>query len=61
MSNGSIFNNFKTFMHDALFPNYLMNFILFSYPSALRILLKMLAKSATWMGNLISLAKNAEL
>ena len=48
-------------MHDAFLPNYLMNFILFFYPSALRILLKMLAKSATWMGNLISLAKNAEL
>ena len=47
-------------MHDAFFPNYLMNFI-FLKPSAFRILLKMLAKSATWIGNLISLAKNAEL
>ena len=61
MSNGSIFNNFKTFKLDAFFPNYSMNFILFFYSSALRILLKMLAKSATCMGNLISLAKNAEL
>ena len=46
-------------MHDAFFPNYSMIFILFFYP--LRILLKMLAKSTTWMGNLIYLAKNAEL